>query len=218
MRGLDYTRALPRDRRTILKDNISWHLPYLSANSTPWQLEGVVRTLREDGYRDLLGLHNQTVVTDAHRGDKLNKFAGVYRRYEVPTRRQLLARLPLGDDRAEGEAARPRPDLRRGAGARGDDRQQRRAPADGEDPRLHHDDRRDEERLRRPPAREPPLGAHRHPRDARGPPGDPEGDPPGDVRGDGRHDLRRRGRAARDDPGGQGLRCWRATTWWRSTP
>jgi uncharacterized protein (DUF362 family) len=85
MRRLDYQRALPRERRTILKDNISWHLPYLSSNSTPWQLEGVVRTLRQDGYEDLLGLHNQTVVTDAHRGDRLNKFAGVYRRYEVPT-------------------------------------------------------------------------------------------------------------------------------------
>ncbi len=85
MRGIDYARALPRDRRTILKDNISWHLPYLSSNSTPWQIEGVVRTLRQDGYRDLLGLHNQTVVTDAHKGDELNKFAGVYRRYEVPT-------------------------------------------------------------------------------------------------------------------------------------
>jgi uncharacterized protein (DUF362 family) len=85
MRGLDYGRAIPPGRRTILKDNISWHLPYLSANTTPWQLEGVVRTLRQDGYRDLLGLHNQTVVTDAHRGDKLNKFAGVYRRYGVPT-------------------------------------------------------------------------------------------------------------------------------------
>ena len=89
--------ACRRDRRTILKDNISWHLPYLSANSTPWQLEGVVRTLREDGYQDLLGLHNQTVVTDAHRGDKLNKFAGVYRRYERADGRQLLARLPVGD-------------------------------------------------------------------------------------------------------------------------
>ncbi len=85
MRGLDYRRALPAGRRTILKDNISWHLPYLSANSTPWQLEGVVRTLRDDGYTDLIGLHNQTVVTDAHRGDKLNKFAGVYDRYGVPT-------------------------------------------------------------------------------------------------------------------------------------
>ena len=85
MRGIGYTKALPRDRRTILKDNISWHLPYLSANSTPWQIEGVVRTLREDGYQDLVGLHNQTVVTDAHKGDELNKFAGVYRRYGVRT-------------------------------------------------------------------------------------------------------------------------------------
>ena len=85
MRGLDYRRALPAGRRTILKDNISWHLPFLSANTTPWQLEGVVRTLREDGYSDLLGLHNQTVVTDAHRGDKLNKFAGVYKKYGVPS-------------------------------------------------------------------------------------------------------------------------------------
>jgi uncharacterized protein (DUF362 family) len=85
MRGLDYRRALPAGRRTILKDNISWHLPFLSANTTPWQLEGVVRTLREDGYADLLGLHNQTVVTDAHRGDKLNKFTGVYRKYGVPS-------------------------------------------------------------------------------------------------------------------------------------
>jgi uncharacterized protein (DUF362 family) len=85
MRGLDYTRGLPRDKRTILKDNISWHLPYLSANSTPWQIEGVVRTLRQDGYADLVGLHNQTVVTDAHKGDELNKFAGVYRRYGVRT-------------------------------------------------------------------------------------------------------------------------------------
>jgi uncharacterized protein (DUF362 family) len=85
MRGLDYAGRLSRDRRTILKDNISWHLPYLSSNSTPWQIEGVVRTLRQDGYQDLLGLHNQTVVTDAHKGDQLNKFAGVYRRYGVPT-------------------------------------------------------------------------------------------------------------------------------------
>jgi uncharacterized protein (DUF362 family) len=85
MRRLDYTKALPRGARTVLKDNISWHLPYLSANSTPWQIEGVLRTLREDGYRDLVGLHNQTVVTDAHKGDELNKFAGVYRRYDVRT-------------------------------------------------------------------------------------------------------------------------------------
>ena len=85
MRGLDYTKAIAPGRRTILKDNISWHLPYLSANSTPWQIEAVVRTLRQDGFADLVGLHNQTVVTDAHKGDELNKFAGVYRRYGIRT-------------------------------------------------------------------------------------------------------------------------------------
>jgi uncharacterized protein (DUF362 family) len=85
MRALEYTRILSRERRTVLKDNISWHLPYLSANSTPWQIEGVLRTLRQDGFQDLVGLHNQTVVTDARKGDELNKFSGVYRRYGVRT-------------------------------------------------------------------------------------------------------------------------------------
>ena len=32
--------ALDRTLTTILKDNISWHYPFPSANTTPWQLEG----------------------------------------------------------------------------------------------------------------------------------------------------------------------------------
>ena len=50
--GWRASRAIPK-RRTSW-DNISWHLPFLSANTTPWQLEGVVRTLRQDGW-DLSG-------------------------------------------------------------------------------------------------------------------------------------------------------------------
>lgn len=34
--------ALDLDVATILKDNISWHFPFLSANTTPWQLEGTI--------------------------------------------------------------------------------------------------------------------------------------------------------------------------------
>ena len=41
--------ALPLDRATILKDNISWHMPFLSANTTPWQLEGVIKALSKRG-------------------------------------------------------------------------------------------------------------------------------------------------------------------------
>ena len=56
--------ALDLDAATILKDNISWHFPFLSANTTPWQLEGTIRGLQEAGFRDLLAVHNNTVVTD----------------------------------------------------------------------------------------------------------------------------------------------------------
>lgn len=33
-------RALDRAAPTILKDNISWHLPFLSANTTPGNWKG----------------------------------------------------------------------------------------------------------------------------------------------------------------------------------
>jgi uncharacterized protein (DUF362 family) len=82
MAGL--TASLPRAKTTILKDNISWHFPFLSANTTPWQLEGVIRALRQAGYGDLVAVHNRTVVTNAAKGQRLNKLAPIYTAYEVP--------------------------------------------------------------------------------------------------------------------------------------
>jgi uncharacterized protein (DUF362 family) len=79
-----YSESLDRNATTILKDNISWHMPYLSANTTPWQLEGVTRTLRSGGYADLVAVHNNTVVTDPYKGEKLNKLAPIYESYCVP--------------------------------------------------------------------------------------------------------------------------------------
>ena len=75
--------ALPKDRVTILKDNISWHLPYLSANTTPWQLEGVIRALKDAGYRDIVAVHNNTVVTDPYKGGRLNRLRPIYKKYGV---------------------------------------------------------------------------------------------------------------------------------------
>ena len=43
--------ALHAGATTILKDNISWHFPMPSANTTPWQLEGTVLALRGSGLR-----------------------------------------------------------------------------------------------------------------------------------------------------------------------
>lgn len=75
--------ALDPSATTILKDNISWHFPYLSANTTPWQLEGTVRALRQAGFKELVAVHNNTVVTDPYRGQRLNKLEAIYRQYGI---------------------------------------------------------------------------------------------------------------------------------------
>ena len=77
-------KALAPEAATILKDNISWHLPMLSANTTPWQLEGAIRGLQAAGFSGLVAVHNNTVVTDPVKGVRLNRLEAVYRRYGIP--------------------------------------------------------------------------------------------------------------------------------------
>ena len=76
--------ALPGGPPVILKDNISWHFPFLSANTTPWQLEGTIQALRSAGRSDLVAVHNNTVVTDPFKGGRLNKLDRIYRQYDIP--------------------------------------------------------------------------------------------------------------------------------------
>ncbi len=75
--------ALDKTKPTILKDNISWHFPYLSANTTPWQLEGTIMALQKAGYADISAVHNNTVVTNADKGQRLNKLKPVYKKYNI---------------------------------------------------------------------------------------------------------------------------------------
>jgi uncharacterized protein (DUF362 family) len=77
------SEALDKGATTILKDNISWHMPYLSANTTPWQLEGTIDALRGAGYDDLVTVHNNTVVTDPVKGGRLNKLTPVYEKHAI---------------------------------------------------------------------------------------------------------------------------------------
>lgn len=77
------SETLDKNSTTILKDNISWHFPYLSANTTPWQLEGCIQALQGDGYKDIVSVHNKTVVTNPYKGETLNRLAPVYKKYGV---------------------------------------------------------------------------------------------------------------------------------------
>ena len=76
--------ALDRDVTTGLKINISWQTWYPACSSTPWQLEGVIRTLQKLGYSDLVGIHNDTVVVDTSVGEANNKHKYVTDKYHVP--------------------------------------------------------------------------------------------------------------------------------------
>ncbi len=74
-------QALPQDRETLLKINISWQTWYPACSTAPWQLEGVIRALLAAGYRNLIAAHNNTVVVDAYVGERNNKHLYVTNKY-----------------------------------------------------------------------------------------------------------------------------------------
>ncbi|MBA3501527.1 MAG: DUF362 domain-containing protein [Deltaproteobacteria bacterium] len=79
-------QALKAGAQTILKDNISWHFPFPGANTTSWQLEGTVRSLKARGFTDQVCVQNKTVVTDAFKGEDLNGYVPIFKKYEIPVR------------------------------------------------------------------------------------------------------------------------------------
>lgn len=78
-----YQEALSKDVETILKVNISWQTWYPACSTTPWQVEGVIRTLQDDGYQDLIAAQNRTVVVDAYVGERNNKHKVIVDQYGV---------------------------------------------------------------------------------------------------------------------------------------
>jgi uncharacterized protein (DUF362 family) len=76
--------ALAPGATTILKDNISWHFPFPAANSTPWQLEGTILALQRRGFTDQVCVQNKTVVTNVFKGEDLNHYIPIFKRYDIP--------------------------------------------------------------------------------------------------------------------------------------
>ena len=70
-----YQDVIAKDADTALKVNISWHFFFPGSSTTPWQLEGTIRAMKQDGYNSELihACHNRTVVIDAHFGERENK-------------------------------------------------------------------------------------------------------------------------------------------------
>ena len=77
----DYQSYLPAGIPTLLKINISWQHYYPACSTTPWQLEGAIKTLQADGYPDPIAAHNGTVVVDSFEGEVNNKHKVVTDKY-----------------------------------------------------------------------------------------------------------------------------------------
>ena len=77
-------RHLNADLETLLKINISWQHWYPGCSTSPWQLEGVIRALRNLGHQELIGAHNGTVVVDSFEGEEKNKHKAVQDKMGLP--------------------------------------------------------------------------------------------------------------------------------------
>lgn len=75
--------ALDPKITTILKDNISWHYPFPSANTTPWQLEGTILALKQNGHGSITCVQNKTEVTKAEMGEELNNYTPVFNAHNI---------------------------------------------------------------------------------------------------------------------------------------
>ena len=78
-----YQKFISRDIDTLIKLNLSWTKYFPACSSEPWQVEGVIRTLLEDGFsaEKLWPVENKTVVTDPIKGARNNKWMSVLKKY-----------------------------------------------------------------------------------------------------------------------------------------
>ncbi|MHA2009423.1 MAG: DUF362 domain-containing protein [Promethearchaeota archaeon] len=81
----NYTSNFSKNNKTILKLNLSWSKFFPACSSPPWQVEGVIRTMINDGYdpRKIYTAENRTVVTNIEKGLKGNKWRSIIKKYGV---------------------------------------------------------------------------------------------------------------------------------------
>lgn len=80
---VDYQSVIDKNRETLIKLNLSWTKYFPACSSQPWQVEGLVKTLTEDGYAPdkLLPVENKTVVTNPIQGARNNLWMPVLDKY-----------------------------------------------------------------------------------------------------------------------------------------
>ena len=75
MRLVSYRNILHPGSKTILAVDLSWHHFFPACSTTPWQLDGVLSTLLNDGYsRDKIYIcYNGAAAVSVKKGEILNR-------------------------------------------------------------------------------------------------------------------------------------------------
>ena len=83
LHSVNYQDHIAKNKKIILKLNLSWTLYFPACSTQPWQLEGVLDTLVKDGYTNILAVENKTVVTNPIKGAINNKWKSILDKYGV---------------------------------------------------------------------------------------------------------------------------------------
>lgn len=88
LRRAKYKDFLDKKAPIVLKINLSWTKFYPACSTPPWELEGVVKTLLEDGFKptQIIPVENRTVVTDVYKGTVNNHWDKVLNKYGIKMR------------------------------------------------------------------------------------------------------------------------------------
>lgn len=80
-----YRKVISREYPTAIKINISWQKYFPACSSPPWQVEGVIKTMLDDGFpkNSIYAAHNRTVVVDAKEGEVANRHKPIIDKYGI---------------------------------------------------------------------------------------------------------------------------------------
>jgi uncharacterized protein (DUF362 family) len=81
----EYQKNFQKNQKIIIKLNLSWSKFFPACSTPPWQLEGLLKTMIEDGYhpKNLFSAENRTVVTNIERGLEGNKWNPIIKKYGI---------------------------------------------------------------------------------------------------------------------------------------
>ncbi|MFW9781941.1 MAG: DUF362 domain-containing protein, partial [Candidatus Heimdallarchaeota archaeon] len=81
----EYQKFYSKQEKILIKLNLSWSKFFPACSSPPWQLEGVIKTMVEDGYdpHKLFTAENRTVVTNIEKGLKGNRWWPILKKYNA---------------------------------------------------------------------------------------------------------------------------------------